>query len=78
MDLDLLIKDGLICTEDAPPLSGTVGVREGRIVIVAERAEGLGAREVIDARDRLVMPGMIDPHVHIGHGAPHPSEFWTE
>jgi dihydroorotase-like cyclic amidohydrolase len=78
MDLDLLIKDGLICTEDAPPLSGTVGVREGRIVIVAESAEGLDAREVIDARDRLVMPGMIDPHVHIGHGAPHPSEFWTE
>ena len=78
VELDLLIRDGRICSEDAPPARGSVGVREGRIAIVAASAAGLDAKEVIDADDRLVMPGMIDPHVHIGHGAPHASEFWTE
>jgi len=76
--LDLLIRDGLICREDMPPARGSIGVRDGRIAVVAAGAAGLDAAEVIDASGRLVMPGMIDPHVHIGHGAPHASEFWTE
>jgi dihydropyrimidinase len=78
MELDLLVLNGRLCTEHAPPLPGVIGVREGRIAVAAETADGLDAREVIDARGQLVMPGMIDPHIHIGHGAPHASEFWTE
>lgn len=78
MDLDLLVRNGLICAEDAPPMPGCVGARASRIAVVAETDSGLDAAEVIDAGGRLVMPGMIDPHVHIGHGAPHASEFWTE
>jgi dihydroorotase-like cyclic amidohydrolase len=78
MEVDLLIRDGRVCTEDAPPVRGRVGVRHGRIAVVAESATGLHAKETIDADGRLILPGMIDPHVHIGHGAPHASEFWTE
>lgn len=78
MNLDLLVRNGLICTEDALPTPGCVGARDGRIAVLAETDTGLAAAEVIDAGGRLVMPGMIDPHVHIGHGAPHASEFWTE
>ena len=78
MKLDLLVRDGLICREDLPPARGAIGVRDGRIAVVAAGAEGLDATDVIDAAGRLVMPGMIDPHIHIGHGAPHASEFWTE
>ena len=78
MELDLLIRDGMICRDDAPPVRSSLGVRDGRIAVVAGSASGLDATEVIDANGRLVMPGMIDPHVHIGHGAPHASEFWTE
>src|SRR5258708_15822035 len=78
VELDLLVRDGRLGREDGPPARGSLGVRDGRIVVVAASAAGLDAREVIDAENRLVMPGMIDPHVHIGHGAPHASEFWTE
>jgi len=78
MRLDLLVRDGLICHEDAPPVRGTIGIKDGRVAVVAASAEDLSAREVIDTAERLVMPGMIDPHIHIGHGAPHASEFWTE
>jgi dihydropyrimidinase len=78
VELDLLIRDGMICRDDAPPVRSSLGVRDGRIAVIAARAVGLDATEVIDAGGRLVMPGMIDPHVHIGHGAPPASEFWTE
>jgi dihydropyrimidinase len=78
MKLDLLIRDGMICREDAPPVRGNLGVRDSRIAVVAASAAGLDATQIIDAGGRLVMPGTIDPHVHIGHGAPHASEFWTE
>jgi dihydropyrimidinase len=78
MELDVLVVDGRLCPEDGAPRPGVIGTRDGRIAVVAERADGLQAREVIDAGGRLVMPGMIDPHVHIGHGAPHASEFFTE
>lgn len=78
MDLDLLIRDGRLCTEEAPPARGSLGVAQGRVALVAESPAGLPAREVIEAEGRLIMPGMIDPHIHIGHGAPHASEFWSE
>jgi dihydropyrimidinase len=78
VELDLLIRDGMICRHDASPARGSLGVRDGRIVVIAASAVGLDATAVIDAGERLVMPGMIDPHVHVGHGAPHASEFWTE
>jgi len=78
MDLDLLILNGRLCTEHAAPAPGVIGIRAGRIAVAAETGGGLSARAVIDAGGRLVMPGMIDPHIHIGHGAPHAREFWTE
>ena len=78
MKLDLLVRDGRVCHGDQPPTHGSVGIRDGRIAVVAASADGLDAAEVIAAGGRLVMPGMIDPHIHIGHGAPHASEFWTE
>ncbi|MCI0585008.1 MAG: amidohydrolase family protein, partial [Chloroflexi bacterium] len=77
-DLDLLIRNGLICTADFPPTRACIGVRDDLIAVLAAADADFEAAEVIDARGRLVMPGMIDPHVHIGHGAPHASEFWTE
>src|SRR5713101_6103643 len=46
-------------------------VFEGNTVLfVGERFEGRVDRE-IDARDRLVVPGFIDTHVHSGHRASH-------
>jgi 5-methylthioadenosine/S-adenosylhomocysteine deaminase len=44
---------------------GAVAIEGGKIVAVGPRAEVDGdAREVIDATDRLVMPGLVDAHMH--------------
>ena len=60
--LDLVITGGTVATA-SDTFACDVGVRDGRIVALGEE---LGeAREIIDARGRLVLPGGIDSHVHI-------------
>jgi len=71
VNVDLLIKDGLIVTVDAQRRvisSGAVAIAEGRIVDVGktdEIARRYSADEVLDATDFIVLPGLIDSHVHI-------------
>lgn len=52
------------------PGTGTVradiGVRAGRIVALADEISASDAAQVVDARDRLVFPGAVDAHFHIG------------
>lgn len=62
----LLIKNGLVATLEGPDGDGVkadVLIAEGRIQAIAPDLEASEA-EVIDAADRLVMPGFIDTHRH--------------
>jgi dihydropyrimidinase len=62
MDLDLVIRGGTgVSASDSARCE--VGIRDGRIVALAERIEG-GAKE-IDASGLLLLPGGIDSHVHL-------------
>lgn len=61
-DFDLVIRGGTVVTA-ADITRCDVGVRDGR---VAALGLDLGrAAKVIDATDRLVLPGGIDSHVHV-------------
>jgi dihydropyrimidinase len=64
--LDLAIRGGSIVTA-SDEFRGDIGIRDGRIVALAERIEG-AARE-IDAGGLLALPGGIDSHVHISHAS---------
>ncbi len=60
--LDLVITGGTVATA-SDTFKCDVGIRDGRVVALGG---ALGeAREVIDARDRLVLPGGIDSHIHL-------------
>ncbi|HYE13784.1 MAG TPA: amidohydrolase family protein, partial [Pyrinomonadaceae bacterium] len=68
---DLLVVGGTVVTMDGERRvieDGAVAVRAGRIVAVGRRAEverrHAGA-EVIDARGRAVIPGLINGHTHV-------------
>lgn len=61
MDLDLALNGGTIVNADGRYLAN-VGIRGERIVSLT--AEPLRAREVIDATGQLILPGVIDAHVH--------------
>lgn len=59
---DLAIRGGTVVTA-ADRFRADIGVRDGRIVEIAEHIAG--AAEEIDATGLLVLPGGIDAHVHL-------------
>ena len=65
MKLDILVKGGYVID----PLSGytgqaDVGIFEGKIAQVGANLPAVAADKVIDASGYIVMPGVIDSHVH--------------
>ena len=64
---EFLIRGGHILTMDsalADLPSGDVHVRNGIIIAVGANLNAPGA-QIIDARDRIVMPGFVDTHWHL-------------
>ena len=63
---DLLIKGGRVI-DTAQGIDGImdVGLREGKIAILAENMPVDEADQVVDARQHIVSPGLIDLHVHV-------------
>jgi dihydropyrimidinase len=62
--MDTVICNAMILDESGA-FEGTIGIRNGRIAAVLGRDAEVGATEVIDAAGNLVLPGIIDAHVHL-------------
>ncbi|MBF0210926.1 MAG: amidohydrolase [Desulfamplus sp.] len=69
--VDILIKNGVVLTIDSQMRviqNGYVAVKDSLIVGVGSSDELLAANlvadEVIDAKDRIIMPGLINSHTH--------------
>src|SRR5262252_6400424 len=61
---DLLIRGATLYDgSGAAPFRADLAVREGRIRVIGASLPG-GARSVVDAGDRALMPGIIDSHTH--------------
>jgi N-acyl-D-aspartate/D-glutamate deacylase len=61
---DIIIKNGTIVDgSGAPPWVGDIAVMGDRIVAVSSSIREAAAT-VVDAKRKLVIPGLIDPHVH--------------
>lgn len=63
--LDLIIQSGAIVTSQQTS-DIDVGIEQGKIVEVGH-LKGKRAQRILDASNRLVFPGLIDPHVHLAH-----------
>lgn len=63
--MQLTIRDGLVVTPHGV-LKGGIAVDEGRIVNVGSTKSLPQAKVDVDARGAYILPGLIDPHVHIG------------
>jgi dihydroorotase-like cyclic amidohydrolase len=65
MNADVLIKNGKIVTH-SEEFDGAVAIKDEKIMAVTTDPAGIEAKTTIDAKGNVVMPGNIDPHVHIG------------
>lgn len=70
--IDILVDNGTILTVDAERriiTEGSAAIDNGRILAVDKASvikKEYQPRKVIDAQDKLVMPGLVDGHAHLG------------
>lgn len=64
--LDLKIIGGKVFVPGGGFFDLGVGVKDGKIVLLAESDDMPEAGRVIDAAGNIVSPGFIDPHIHLG------------
>ena len=72
--LDAIIKGGTVVTPQGAAIMD-VAVQDGKIAALSHPGLlGVEAVRVIDASDKIVLPGGIEPHTHIGIPVP---EQWA-
>jgi len=63
-EVDLVIKSGTVVRSQDSFKAG-IAIKDGKIVAIAVDSQLPPAKEVIDAKGKVVMAGVIDPHVHM-------------
>ena len=77
MKADLVIRNARVVTHLGEFRGGVAVVGEQIVAVGADDALPFGARE-IDADGRVLMPGVIDPHCHLGVNYPYDEDMRTE
>ncbi len=74
-EYDLLIRGGRVLdASQRMDKVADVAIQDGRIAAVRPNIASATAKEVLDATGKLVMPGLIDIHAHLGDKALPPSQ----
>src|SRR5205807_8501928 len=74
---EMAIVGGVVATH-AGIVPATLVIARGRVSALLDPGQRPNADEVIEARDRLILPGCIDPHVHFNEpGRTHWEGFET-
>ena len=67
-DYDLIIRGGSVVRAGIAPELLDIAVTDGRIAAILAPGTVASAADEIDATGLHVLPGSIDPHLHIGVG----------
>ncbi|GAA4651109.1 allantoinase [Kistimonas scapharcae] len=67
--MDVAITGGTLVLESGC-IEGNIAIKEGRIAAITAPDVVLPASETIDARNLMVFPGVVDPHVHFKEPGP--------
>jgi dihydroorotase len=77
MIFDLLVKNGRLVTNNEI-IHGSIGVINGKIAAIITDASDVNAREIVDANNDIVLPGLTDVDVHMRTpGLEHKEDFRT-
>jgi dihydropyrimidinase len=77
MNADLVIRNARVVRHDGE-FRGGVAVRDGKIVATGADDSLPEAARVIDAEGLVLMPGLIDPHCHLGVKYPYAEDMRSE
>ncbi len=75
--LDLIVRDGMLVIPGVGQIKADVGIADGKIAALGANLAQTTA-EVYDATGRTVLPGIFDPHIHLGNEQSYESETETE
>jgi dihydropyrimidinase len=75
--LDLIVRNGTLVIPGVGKLKADIGIAGDKIALIGGNLTQ-PAEEVYDAAGRTVLPGIFDPHIHIGNEQSFESEAETE
>jgi dihydroorotase-like cyclic amidohydrolase len=75
--LDLIVRNGTLVIPGVGQLKADVGISGDKIAVIGANLKEAAA-ELYDASGRVVLPGIFDPHIHIGNEQSFESEAETE
>src|SRR5437879_5445966 len=75
--LDLIVRNGTLVIPGVGQVRADVGVAAGKIVALGANLD-VSAADIYDATGRTVLPGIFDPHIHLGNEQSYESETETE
>ena len=79
MSVDLLIKNVRVVRPGSNLVeTADIAVDQGRFTRIAPDIDPSGAREVVDGKQSLAFPGVVDAHMHTGIYAPLPEDALSE
>lgn len=75
--LDILIENARV-VDHKQDFAGWVGIADGRLAAIGTSRSAPAARRVVDAAGRVLMPGVIDTHCHLGVAFPFAEDMRSE
>ena len=68
MSFDLIVREGTVVLPDTNGVAADIAIKDERIAAILAPGTAADARETLDASGKIVLPGVIDVHLHLGHG----------
>src|ERR1044072_3025900 len=68
MSFDLVIRGGTVVLPETDGVAADIAISKGRIAAILAPAAAVDAKETLDVAGKTVLPGVIDVHLHLGHG----------
>ncbi|MDY0393560.1 amidohydrolase family protein [Virgibacillus halophilus] len=66
---DTAIINGTIVLENQV-MEGTIAIQDGKIAGILNKNNSVKSKNQIDASGKIILPGVIDPHVHLWEPGP--------
>jgi dihydroorotase (multifunctional complex type) len=68
MPFDLVIRGGTVALPQTDGVAADIAISGEKIAVVLAPGTAVDAAQTLDAAGKVVMPGVIDVHLHLGHG----------